>query len=269
MRRTGSLVREPRDGARGRRYACLALCPCECQFRTSSGRPHGTSTGTGRCHRGARRTPPGSPPGHRPGLRVEQRPGGEQGARRTARPRRVPGDHPQRHGRARGAGLHHPAAHQRRARAHRQGLPPVRRPPLGGQAAVGGRAQGDRAVPRRRRRPARRAQPQRPAAGPDHPPGGRRPVPDPLAQRRPSPRGDPGGHLPADAGADHRHRPGRAARHRVPPGRRRRGRGRTPRVAQLRLQRRQARRGRRQGARSDRRRPASTCGRSSRASARR
>ena len=47
-----------------------------------------------------------------------------------------PGDDPQRHGRAGGGGLHRPAAHQRRPGADRQGLPAVRRPAVGGQAAV-------------------------------------------------------------------------------------------------------------------------------------
>ena len=53
-------------------------------------------------------------------------------------------------------GLHHPAAHQRRPDPDRQGLPAVRRPARRGQAAVGGRAAGDRHVPRRRGRPRRR-----------------------------------------------------------------------------------------------------------------
>ncbi len=59
-----------------------------------------------------------------------------QGARRAARPRRLAGDDPQRHGRARGGGAHRPAAHQRRPGADRQGLPALRRPAHHGQAAV-------------------------------------------------------------------------------------------------------------------------------------
>ena len=52
---------------------------------------------------------------HRRGLRVDAGAGGLQGARRAARPGRLAGHDPQRHGRARGRGLHRPAAHQRRA----------------------------------------------------------------------------------------------------------------------------------------------------------
>ena len=55
---------------------------------------------------------------------------------------RQPGHRPQRHGRARGGGLHHPPAHQRRPHPDRQGLPAVRRPAVDGQAAVAGRAAG-------------------------------------------------------------------------------------------------------------------------------
>ena len=59
-----------------------------------------------------------------------QEPVGLQGARRAAQPRRLAGHDPQRHGGARGRGLHRPAAHQRRPDPHRQGLPAVRRPAL-------------------------------------------------------------------------------------------------------------------------------------------
>ena len=65
--------------------------------------------------------------------------------------------------------------------------------------------------------------------------------------------------VPADAGADHRHRPGRAAGRRLPGRRRRRGRRRAAHPAQLRLHRRQARRRRRQGARPASTAPRSTC----------
>ena len=75
---------------------------------------------------------------------VDPRAGRVQDAGRAAQPRRLAGDDPQRHGRARGRGLHRPAAHQRRPRPDRQGLPAVRRPALDGQAAVAGRAPGDR-----------------------------------------------------------------------------------------------------------------------------
>ena len=51
------------------------------------------------------------------------------------------------------------------------------------------------------------------------------------------------------AGAHHRHRPGRAARRRLPGRHRRRRRRRAAHAAQLRVHRREARRGRRQGAR--------------------
>ena len=101
--------------------------------------------------------------------------------------------------------------------------------------------------------------PHRPAAGPAHPAGRRRPVPDALAQRRAPPRGRPAGRRPADAGADHRHRPGRAARRRHPGRHRRRGRRRAAHAAQLRVRRRQARRRRQQGARPARRPPRRTC----------
>ena len=77
-----------------------------------------------------------------------------------------------------------------------------------------GRAPGDRALPRRRRRPGRRGAPHGPAARPAHPPGRRRAVPDAVPLRRPPPRAGPDLHHPADAGDDHRHRPGRAARRR-------------------------------------------------------
>ena len=67
-------------------------------------------------------------PRHRRGLRRHPGAGRLQGPRRAARPRRLAGDGPQRHGGARGGGLHHPAAHQRRPGPHRQGLPALRRP---------------------------------------------------------------------------------------------------------------------------------------------
>ena len=47
-----------------------------------------------------------------------------------------------------------------------------------------GRAPGDRALPDRRGRPRRRRAPHRAAAGPAHPPGRRRAVPEPVPQPR-------------------------------------------------------------------------------------
>ena len=73
------------------------------------------------------------------------------GAPAHARP--LPGHHPQRHGRSRGDGLSGAAPHLRRPRAHRQGLPLLRRSP---RARAVGRGQG-----------ARDAASARPAARPD------------------------------------------------------------------------------------------------------
>ena len=114
---------------------------------------------------------------HRRGLRLHPRAGGLQGPGRAAQPGRLAGHDPQRHGRARGRGLHRPAAHQRRADPDRQGLPAVRRPALVGQAAVAGRAPGDPVLPRRRPRPRRHRRPHGAAAGAADPPGRGRAVP--------------------------------------------------------------------------------------------
>ena len=108
--------------------------------RVRRDRPRGPSTIGTRGNTSARRTRTGRggghaggpqarrPPRHRRGLRRHRGAGRLQGAGRAARPRRLAGDGPQRHGGARGGGVHHPAAHQRRPGADRQGLPAVRRP---------------------------------------------------------------------------------------------------------------------------------------------
>ena len=153
-----------------------------------------------------------------------QRPGRQQGPRRAARPRRLPGHHPQRHGGAGGAGLHHPAAHQRRPGAHRQGLPALRRPAVGGQAAVGRpsarRSSASSTAPSTcttcsAARVRLLAQLTRQVAVVQYPTLSRSAVRHLEVVA--------GGRRPADAGADHRHRPGRAARRRLPGGHRRRG----------------------------------------------
>ena len=72
---------------------------------------------------------------HRPGLCRHRGAGRLQGAHRAAQPRCLPGHRPQRHGGPGGRGLHRPAAHQRRAHPHRQGLPPLRRQARRRQAA--------------------------------------------------------------------------------------------------------------------------------------
>ena len=123
----------------------------------------------------------------------------------ASQPGRLVRHGPQRHGGAGGRGLHHSAAHQLRAGAHREGLPRVRRPARRRQAAVLGRAERDPELPRVRCRPRRRAAPGGTAAGPADPPGGRGAVPDAVDVDRSPPgsdRADPG---PAADGGHHRH----------------------------------------------------------------
>ena len=103
------------------------------------------------------------------------------------------------------------AAHQRGPDPHRQGLPPVRRPAVRGQAAVGRRAAGDRDVPGRRLRPRRRGHAHRAPACPADPAGGGGPVSLPHQVVDPARRAGAAGGEAAAAGADHRHRPGGAA----------------------------------------------------------
>ena len=118
-----------------------------------------------------------------------QEPVGSKALVERHQPRRLPGHRAQRHGRAGGGGLHHPAAHQRRPDPHRQGLPAVRRQAGQRQAALRRREAGHRDVPAGRRRPRRRRAPQRPAARPAHPAGRDRAVPDAGPLHRAARRG--------------------------------------------------------------------------------
>ena len=129
----------------------------------------------------AGRTPPRRAPRDRRGLRLDPGAGRLQGARRAARARGLPGDGPQRHGGARGGGADHPAPHQRRPGADRQGLPALRRPTDHDQADERGREACHRHDPRRRGRPRRRRPAVGAAARPAHPPGRPRAVPHALA----------------------------------------------------------------------------------------
>ncbi|CAA9345031.1 MAG: Heat-inducible transcription repressor HrcA, partial [uncultured Frankineae bacterium] len=166
------------------------------------------------------------PPGDRRGLRLHHRAGRLQGPRRAAQPRRQPGHRPQRHGGARGRGLHHPPAHQRRAHPDRQGLPPVRRPAVHRQAALAGREARHPVLPRGRRRPRRRRAALGAAAGPAHPAGRGRAVPLAVAQLGAPSRDRPPRAAPPAAGPHHRHRAGGAAPARAAGGHERRRRRR-------------------------------------------
>ena len=180
---------------------------------------------------------------HRRGLRRHRGAGRLQGAGRAARPRRLARDGAQRHGRARGRGLHHPAAHQRRPGADRQGLPALRRPADHGQADERPREARDLDVPRRRGRPRRRRRPLGAGALAADPPGRDGAVPHALALHGPPHRAGRAGAEPAPRRAHPQQRPGRAAHRRA--GRRpdRPGPLRAPHPAQLRRRRRGDRRG--------------------------
>ncbi len=146
-----------------------------------------------------------------------QEPVGLQGPRRAAQPGRLAGHDPQRHGRAGGRGLHRPAAHQRRADPHRQGLPAVRRPALVGQAAVRGRAPRD---------PVRSSTAPSTSTTSSTAPCGCSPSSPARSRSSSTPRCParrvrhvelvPLGAEPAARRAHHQHRPGRAAGRRVP-----------------------------------------------------
>src|SRR5262249_23379254 len=116
----------------------------------------------------------------------------------------VRGDDPQRDGGARRTGLHHPAAYERRPDPDRQGLPAVRGPALGDQAAVRGRAAGDRDLPGRRLRPRRRGAADGPPAGPAHQAGRAGPIPVADQVRGAPHRAGADGAAAAAAGTDHR-----------------------------------------------------------------
>ncbi|CAA9295019.1 MAG: Heat-inducible transcription repressor HrcA, partial [uncultured Friedmanniella sp.] len=167
------------------------------------------------------RTQARGPAGDRDRLRVQPGARRVEGAGGAARPGRLTGHGPQRHGRAGGGGLHHPAPHQRRPDPHRQGLPALRRPAGHGEAAVAGRAEGDPHLPLGRRRPRRRAAAHRPAARPGHPAGGDRAVPDAEPLHGPARRGGLALDLADAADPHHLHRPDRAARPRAARPRRR------------------------------------------------
>ena len=140
---------------------------------------------------------------------------GSKTPRRAPQPRRLERDRAQRHGGPGGRGLHRPAAHQLGPGAHREGLPRVRRPARRRQAAVVVRAAGDPGLPGVRRRSRRRAAPRGAAAGPAHPPGGDRAVPDAVDVDGPASGGRGADAGPAAAGGDHRLRPRRPAHRRT------------------------------------------------------
>ena len=143
------LLSEPEDDARGRRM--LALGPVSARSAARRVDRYGGVS------RGARRPPPAGAAGHRPGLRLHQRAGRQQGPGRPARPRRRP------------ATIRNDMAVLEEEGYITQPHTSAGRVPTDkgyrffvdrlqlGQAAVGGRAPGHREVPRRRRRPARRA----------------------------------------------------------------------------------------------------------------
>ena len=126
--------------------------------------------------------------GDRRGLRVHPGAGRVQGPGRAALAGCLAGHGPQRHGRAGGGGVHHPAAHQCRPDPHRQGLPPVRRPADHAQADEHPREARDRDLPGRCGRPRRRGAPLGAAALAADPPGRRGAVPHPVPLHRPTRR---------------------------------------------------------------------------------
>ncbi len=159
-----------------------AVLPARCRRRTmdrlalGGAECHHPGTEAWRRH-DERRPSPRRPARDRRGLRDDQRAGRLALAGRAARSGCLARHDPQRHGGPRGGGLHRPAAHLGRAGAHGQGLPAVRGPALGRQAAVRRRAARDLRVPHRRGGPRRRRGPLGAAAVPAHPPGRGRAVP--------------------------------------------------------------------------------------------